>query len=58
MLPEEVVELAREDGPHITPAADSLDDDVVQQARNPIFEVLRQRLFTVDGIKTRMSLVP
>lgn len=33
------------------PAADSLDDALAQQVRNPIFEVFRQRLLTVDGIQ-------
>jgi hypothetical protein len=47
------VELAREDAAHTTPAADSLEDALVQQVRNPIFEVFRQRPLAVDGIQDK-----
>ena len=51
VLPEKGVELSRENEPHTTSTADPLDDALVQEVRKPLFEVLGQRLFTLDGVQ-------
>jgi hypothetical protein len=51
MLTEERMEFARENEPHATRPADPLDDAFVQQVGKPILEIIRQRLFTLDGIQ-------
>ena len=51
MLPEKRMKLAREDEPHAPTPADPLDYALVQEVRKPLFEIFRQRLFTLDRVQ-------